>query len=56
VRDKTVPADDAVAGLRAMVRSAPQHYGTALKALVSSGRGRFWIRRSAAAQFLNPDA
>jgi tetratricopeptide (TPR) repeat protein len=49
-------SDDAVAGLRAMVRAAPQHYGKALKALVSAGRGRFWIRRSAAAKFLNPDA
>jgi Flp pilus assembly protein TadD len=46
-------SDDAVAGLRAMVRSAPQHYGMAVKALVSAGRGRFWMRRSAAAQFLN---
>jgi tetratricopeptide (TPR) repeat protein len=49
-------SDDAVAGLRAMVRSTPEHYGKALKALVSAGRGQFWIRRSAAAQFLNPDA
>jgi tetratricopeptide (TPR) repeat protein len=49
-------SDDAIAGLRAMVRSAPQNYGKALRALVSAGRGRFWIRRSAAAQFLNPDA
>jgi tetratricopeptide (TPR) repeat protein len=49
-------SDDAVAGLRAMVRSAPQHYGKALKALVSAGRGRFWMRRSAAAKFLKSDA
>jgi tetratricopeptide (TPR) repeat protein len=49
-------SDDAVASLRAMVRAAPQNYGKALKTLVSAGRGRFWIRRSAAAQFLNPDA
>jgi tetratricopeptide (TPR) repeat protein len=48
-------SDDAIASLRAMVRSAPQHYGKAVKALVSAGRGRFWMRRSAAAQFLNPD-
>jgi tetratricopeptide (TPR) repeat protein len=47
-------SDDAIASLRAMVRSAPQHYGRALKALVSDGRGRFWIRRSAAARFLSP--
>jgi tetratricopeptide (TPR) repeat protein len=47
-------SDDAIARLRATVRSAPQNYGKALKALVSDGRGRFWMRRSAAAQFLNP--
>jgi tetratricopeptide (TPR) repeat protein len=49
-------SDDAVAGLRTMVRTSPQHYGKALKALVSAGRGRFWIRRSAAAKFLQSDA
>jgi tetratricopeptide (TPR) repeat protein len=49
-------SDDAVASLRAMVRSAPQHYGKAVKALASAGRGRFWMRRSAAAQFFNADA
>jgi Flp pilus assembly protein TadD len=49
-------SDDAIASLRAMVRSAPQHYGKAVKALVSAGRGRFWMRRSAAAQFLNADS
>ena len=49
-------SDDAIAGLRAMVRSAPQHYGQAVKALVSAGHGRFWMRRSAAARFFNPDS
>ena len=49
-------SDDAIASLRAMVRSAPEQYGKALKALVSAGRGRFWLRQSAAAQFLNPGA
>ena len=49
-------SDDAIASLRAMVRAAPQHYGKAVKALVSAGHGRFWMRRSAAAQFLNPDS
>jgi Flp pilus assembly protein TadD len=49
-------SDDAIASLRAMVRATPQHYGKAVKALVSAGRGRFWMRRSAAAQFLNSDA
>jgi hypothetical protein len=39
-----------------MVRAAPHHYGKALKALVSASRGRFWMRPSAAAQFLKPDA
>jgi hypothetical protein len=39
-----------------MVRASPQHFGKAVKALVSAGRGRFWIRPSAAAQFLNPSA
>jgi tetratricopeptide (TPR) repeat protein len=47
-------SDAAIASLRATVRAAPQNYGRALKALVSDGRGRFWMRRSAAAQFLNP--
>lgn len=49
-------SEDAVAALRAMVRAAPHQYGKALKALVSASRGRFWIRPSAAAQFLKPDA
>ena len=49
-------SDDAIASLRAMVRAAPQNYGRALKVLVSAGRGRFWIRRSAAAKFLDADA
>jgi tetratricopeptide (TPR) repeat protein len=49
-------SDDAIANLRAMVRSAPQAYGKALRAMVSASRGRFWIRRSAAAQFLDPGA
>jgi Flp pilus assembly protein TadD len=49
-------SDDAIASLRALVRSAPHLYGKALRALVSAGRGQFWIRRSAAAQFLSPEA
>jgi cytochrome c-type biogenesis protein CcmH/NrfG len=48
-------SEDAVATLQAMVRAAPHQYGKALKALVSAGRGRFWIRPSAAARFLKPD-
>jgi tetratricopeptide (TPR) repeat protein len=49
-------SEDAIEALRAMVRAAPQHYGKAVKVLVSASRGRFWIRRSAAAKFLNPGA
>jgi Flp pilus assembly protein TadD len=49
-------SEDAISSLRAMVRGAPHHYGKALKALVSASRGRFWMRPSAAAQFLKPDA
>ena len=44
--------DEAVAMLRGLVRAAPQHYGKALKLLVSSGRGRFWLRPSVAAGML----
>ena len=46
--------DEAVATLRGLVRAAPQHYGKALKLLASSGRGRFWLRPSAAAAVLQP--
>jgi tetratricopeptide (TPR) repeat protein len=44
--------DEAVACLRAAVKAAPQCYGTALRTLVTVGRGRFWLRPSAAAEFL----
>jgi Tfp pilus assembly protein PilF len=37
---------------RAVARSNPERYGEALGAFVSSGRGRFWLRPSAAANFL----
>jgi tetratricopeptide (TPR) repeat protein len=49
-------SEDAVESLRALVRLSPQHFGKALKVLASAGRGRFWVRRSAAVQFLNPGA
>ena len=48
--------DEAVACLRAMVAASPKLYGKALTALVSAGRGRFWLRPSAAAAFLKPGA
>jgi tetratricopeptide (TPR) repeat protein len=41
-----------VAELRIIVRVAPQHYGSALKILASSRRGRLWLRPSMAASFL----
>ncbi len=48
--------DEAVACLRATVAAAPRLYGRALRTLASSGRGRFWLRRSAAAAFLDSNA
>jgi Flp pilus assembly protein TadD len=36
----------------AVARNNPERYGEALGAFVSSGRGRFWLRPSAAANFL----
>jgi tetratricopeptide (TPR) repeat protein len=44
-------ADAAYAGLRAATRFDPQVYGDAIKTLVKSARGRFWLRPSAAARF-----
>ncbi len=37
---------------RAVARNSPERYGEALGALVTSSRGRFWLRPSAAAKFL----
>ncbi|HUC48613.1 MAG TPA: tetratricopeptide repeat protein [Xanthobacteraceae bacterium] len=37
---------------RTVVRSHPEYYAETLGALASSGRGRFWLRPSAAASFL----
>ena len=37
---------------RTATRGDPQGYGNALSALVKSGRGRFWLRPSRAAQYL----
>lgn len=36
---------------RTATRGDPQHYGNALSALVKSGRGRFWLKPSGAAQY-----
>lgn len=44
--------DAGVAELRIAVRSSPQLYGSALKVLVSSRRGRLWLKPSKAASFL----
>jgi len=34
------------------VQAAPHNYGSALRMLISAGRGRFWLKRSAAAECL----
>jgi tetratricopeptide (TPR) repeat protein len=44
--------DEGIACLRAAVQAAPHTYGSALRMLISAGRGRFWLRRSAAAECL----
>ena len=44
--------DDGIACLRAAVQAAPHNYGSALRMLTSAGRGRFWLKRSAAAECL----
>jgi tetratricopeptide (TPR) repeat protein len=44
--------DDAIESFRAAVRSDPTVYDLALSMSVRSGRGRFWLRPSAAAQRL----
>jgi tetratricopeptide (TPR) repeat protein len=44
--------DDGIACLRAAVQAAPHNYGSALRMLISAGRGRFWLKRSAAAELL----
>jgi tetratricopeptide (TPR) repeat protein len=47
--------DEGIACLRAAVQAAPHNYGSALRMLISAGRGRFWLRRSAAALCLGLD-
>ena len=44
--------DEGIACLRAAVEAAPHNYGSALRMMISAGRGRFWLKRSAAAEFL----
>lgn len=44
--------DAALTSLRTAVAGGPQFFGQALKALISSGHGRFWLRPSDAAKFL----
>jgi tetratricopeptide (TPR) repeat protein len=45
--------DDAVGYLRAAVRGDGRFYGSALKLVSSTGRGRFWLRPSAARSALS---
>ncbi|MGB6537733.1 MAG: tetratricopeptide repeat protein [Xanthobacteraceae bacterium] len=45
--------DEGYECLRCAVRSDPQRYGSALGMLVKSTRGRFWLKPSAATQFLH---
>jgi tetratricopeptide (TPR) repeat protein len=44
--------DEGIAFLRAAVKAAPHNYGNALRMLIGAGRGRFWLKRSAAAACL----
>ena len=44
--------DEGIACLRAAVQAAPANYGSALRMLIGAGRGRFWLKRSAAAERL----
>jgi tetratricopeptide (TPR) repeat protein len=44
--------DQGIACLRAVVQAAPHVYGSVLKMLITAGRGRFWLRRSTAAEIL----
>jgi cytochrome c-type biogenesis protein CcmH/NrfG len=47
-------SDEAFASLRTAVQATPNAYPMALKVVVTSARGRFWLRPSAAAKFLKP--
>jgi tetratricopeptide (TPR) repeat protein len=47
--------DEALSHLRAAAATSPQFYGKALRALVTSAHGQFWLKPSAAASFLKSD-
>jgi tetratricopeptide (TPR) repeat protein len=47
--------EEALIHLRAAAGVSPQFFGKALRALVSSARGQFWLKPSAAAAFLKTD-
>ena len=44
--------DAGIECFRTAARGDPRHYGNALSSLVASARGRFWLKPSAATQFL----
>jgi Flp pilus assembly protein TadD len=46
---------EALSHLRAAAAAGPQFYGKALRALVTSAHGQFWLKPSAAAAFLKSD-
>lgn len=46
--------DEGLATLRIAIQLSPQAYPAALKILVTSGRGRFWLKPSAVANLLRP--
>jgi tetratricopeptide (TPR) repeat protein len=46
--------DEAIECLRAAVKAAPKLHTKALQTLVTAGRGRFWLKPSAAAEILRP--
>jgi hypothetical protein len=45
--------DEGVAMLRATWRIDPKARGNVLRMLIASARGKFWLKRSAIAQFLD---
>jgi tetratricopeptide (TPR) repeat protein len=47
--------DEALSHLRAAAASSPQFYGKAMRALVTSAHGQFWLKPSAVAAFLKSD-
>jgi tetratricopeptide (TPR) repeat protein len=49
-------ADAAAVSLRAATRGGPKLFSQALKALTSSGHGRFWLRPSAARKYFKGEA